>query len=393
MIRTRQIILTLCLLTFAGPGAAQSIVRKSFTRAAQQTALMDSLTPANRFPASWERDGSTRYNSAKGWISGFFPANIWLLYEYTGDTQWLEAARRRTAQLETLRHYNQIHDVGFMVGYPCSLGYRLTGDDYYKQLIIDSSNALLTRFNPTVGLIRSWNNKNGKENPYRVIIDNMMNLEMLFYASELTGDSRYRDIAVIHADNTLKNHFRADNSCFHILCYDSETGKVVTQQGGQGYSQTSAWSRGQSWGLYGFTMCYRFTHDRRYLDRAVKSAEYFINHPNLPDDKVPYWDHYAPEIPDEPRDASAAAITASALLELAKYVPEKEKLYYKTAKKILRSLASDRYLVPAGAKNGFLIDHSVGAKPSNSQVDVPIIYGDYYFLEALLRLKNYKNHK
>ena len=221
----------------------------------------------------------------------------------------------------------------------------------------------------------------------------MMNLEMLFLASEFTGDSRYRDIAVTHADNTLKNHFRADNSCFHILYYDTGTGSVVTQKGGQGYSQTSAWSRGQSWGLYGFTMCYRFTHDRRYLDRAVKSAEYFIGHPNLPEDKVPYWDYYAPGIPDEPRDASAAAVTASALLELARYVPEKEKLYYKTAEKILRSLASDRYLVPAGEKNGFLIDHSVGSKPSKSQVDVPIIYGDYYFLEALLRLKNYKSHK
>ena len=260
MTRTLRIILTLCLVASAsaGTGAAQSIVRKSFARAAQQTALMDSLAPADRFPASWEHDGTTRYNSAKGWISGFFPGNIWYLYEYTGDAKWLEAARRRTAQLEPLRHYTQTHDVGFMVGCPCSLAYRLTRDDYYKQLMIDASEALISRFNPTVGLIRSWNNKDGKANPFRVIIDNMMNLEMLFLASEFTGDRRYRDIAVTHADNTLKNHFRADNSCFHILCYDTETGKVVTQKGGQGYSQTSAWSRGQSWGLYGFTMCYRF---------------------------------------------------------------------------------------------------------------------------------------
>ena len=234
MTRTLRIILTLCLLASAGTGAAQSIVRKSFARAAQQTALMDSLTPPNRFPASWEHDGTTRLNSAKGWISGFFPGNIWYLYEYTGDGKWLEAARRRTAQLETLRHYTQTHDVGFMVGCPCSLAYRLTRDDYYKQLMIDSSEALISRFNPTVGLIRSWNNKDGKDNPFRVIIDNMMNLEMLFLASEFTGDRRYRDIAVTHADNTLKNHFRADNSCFHILCYDTRTGKVVTQQGGQG---------------------------------------------------------------------------------------------------------------------------------------------------------------
>ena len=221
----------------------------------------------------------------------------------------------------------------------------------------------------------------------------MMNLEMLFTASRLTGDKRYHDIAVRHADNTLKNHFRPDNSSFHIVCYDAGTGRVTGQKGGQGHSAASAWSRGQSWGLYGFTMCYRETGDKRYLDRAVKSAEYFIRHPRLPADLVPYWDYDAPGIPDEPRDASAAAITASALLELARYVPEREKTYYKTARKILRSLASDRYLIPAGEKCGFLIDHSVGSKPAGSQVDVPIIYGDYYFLEALLRLKNYKTQK
>ncbi|WP_288237877.1 glycoside hydrolase family 88 protein, partial [uncultured Alistipes sp.] len=300
---------------------------------------------------------------------------------------------RRTAPLDTLRRYTKTHDLGFMVGCPCAAAYRLTGEEAYRQLLIDASDALLTRFSPAVGLIRSWDNKNGDPNPYRVIIDNMMNLEMLFTVSKLTGDKRYYDIAVCHADNTLKNHFRPDNSCFHIVCYDAGTGRVTGQRGGQGYSAASAWSRGQSWALYGFTMCYRETGDPRYLDRAVKCAEYFINHPRLPEDLVPYWDYDAPGIPDEPRDASAAAITASALLELAKYAPGKEKSYYGTARKILTSLASDRYLIPAGKKCGFLIDHSVGSKPSGSQVDVPIIYGDYYFLEALLRLKNYKTQK
>ena len=280
-----------------------------------------------------------------------------------------------------------------MVGCPCSLAYRLTRDDYYKQLMIDSSEALISRFDPTVGLIRSWNNKRRESEPFRVIIDNMMNLEMLFLASEFTGDSRYRDIAVTHADNTLKNHFRADNSCFHILCYDAGTGSVVTQKGGQGYSQTSAWSRGQSWGLYGFTMCYRFTHDRRYLDRAVKSAEYFINHPNLPRTRCPtgITTHRGfptsratlRRRPSPPRRCSNWPGTS----------PKRKSSITRSAEKILRSLASDRYLIPAGEKNGFLIDHSVGSKPSKSQVDVPIIYGDYYFLEALLRLKNYKSHK
>lgn len=395
MKRTLRLALTLFLLaSVGGPAAAQRIVRKSFARAERQTALLDSLlTSPDLFPASWNPDGTIKTNSARGWISGFFPANIWLLYEYTNDQRWLDMARRRTQPLDALRRYTKTHDLGFMVGCPCGAGYRLTGDEWYKRLLIDASDALLTRFSPTVGLIRSWDNKNGSPNPYRVIIDNMMNLEMLFTASKLTGDSRYREIAIIHADNTLRNHFRADNSCFHILCYDADTGKVVTQQGGQGYSPTSAWSRGQSWGLYGFTLCYRETGDPRYLERAVKSADYFIGHPNLPEDLVPYWDFHAPEIPREPRDASAAAITASALLELARYVPDKERSYYKTARKILRSLASERYLIPAGAKCGFLIDHSVGSKPGDSQIDVPIIYGDYYFLEALLRLKNYKTNR
>lgn len=395
MKKTLRFVLVVGLLACASRDiCAQRIVRKSFARAERQTALLDSLlTDADRFPASWNPDGTILTNTPRGWISGFFPADMWLLYAYTKDAKWLEAARRRTAPLEALRHYTRTHDLGFMVGCPCLEAYRLTQDPYYRQLVIDASDALLSRFSPTVGLIRSWDNKGGAENPYKVIIDNMMNLEMLFRASEFTGDDRYRKIAITHADNTLKNHFRADGSCFHIVCYDAATGKVVTQQGGQGYSPTSAWSRGQSWGLYGFTMCYRFTHDRRYLDRAVKSAEYFIAHPNLPKDLVPYWDYYAPGIPDEPRDASAAAITASALLELARYVPQKERLYRRTAEKILRSLASERYLIPAGEKCGFLIDHSVGSKPSGSQVDVPIIYGDYYFLEALLRLKNYKSQQ
>ena len=395
MKQTLRLALTFCLLAFiAGDAAAQRIVRKSFARAERQTALLDSLlTSPDLFPASWNTDGTIKTNSARGWISGFFPANIWFLYEYTRDPKWLDMARRRTAPLDTLRRYTKTHDLGFMVGCPCAAAYRLTGEEAYRQLLIDASDALLTRFSPAVGLIRSWDNKNGDPNPYRVIIDTMMNLEMLFTVSKLTGDKRYYDIAVCHADNTLKNHFRPDNSCFHIVCYDAETGRVTGQRGGQGYSAASAWSRGQSWALYGFTMCYRETGDPSYLDRAVKCAEYFINHPRLPEDLVPYWDYDAPGIPDEPRDASAAAITASALLELAKYAPGKEKSYYGTARKILTSLASDRYLIPAGKKCGFLIDHSVGSKPSGSQVDVPIIYGDYYFLEALLRLKNYKTQK
>ncbi len=386
----QSFLLAALLLSGAYTVSAQSFIRKSFERAEIQSALLDKeMSKPDRFPCSWEHDGTIRTGSARNWVSGFFPANLWYLYEYTGDEKWLEAAKRRTAPLDAIRHYNGIHDVGFMIGCPCLAAYRLTGDEWYRDIVIDAANALITRYSPKVGLIRSWDNKNNAPDPYRVIIDNMMNLELLFMATEFTGDGKYREIAINHADKTLKNHFRANGSVFHILCYDSETGRMVTQKGGQGYSFTSDWSRGQAWGLYGYTMCYRFTKDEKYLARAVKSAEYILNHPNRTEDLVPYWDYYAPEIPQEPRDASAAALTASALLELAKYVPEKERTYLKSAKKILKSLSSDDYLVPAGAKKGFLIDHSTGSKPSKSQVDVPIIYGDYYFLEALLRLENY----
>lgn len=387
MTRTLRIILTLCLVASAGTGAAQSIVRKSFTRAAQQTALMDSLAPADRFPASWEHDGTTRYNSAKGWISGFFPGNIWYLYEYTGDAKWLEAARRRTAQLEPLRHYTQTHDVGFMVGCPCSLAYRLTHDDYYKQLMIDASEALISRFNPTVGLIRSWNNKDGKANPFRVIIDNMMNLEMLMWTFKHTGDSTYYKAAVSHADVTMKNHFRDDYSTWHVVSYDTLTGKPHIKQTNQGYADDSCWARGEAWALYGYTMMYRETGLERYLKQAENIANFMIKHPNMPDDYIPYWDFNAPDQPNAYRDASAAAIMASALIELSQYDKANSKKYLEVAEKQLRTLASDEYTAKIGTNGNFILRHSVGSLPGNSEVDVPLTYADYYYVEALMRFK------
>lgn len=385
MTRTFRIVLTLCLLASAGPGTAQSFIRKSFARAAQQAALMDSLAPADCFPASWEHDGTTRYNSVKGWISGFFPGNLWYLYEYTGDSRWLEAARRRTAQLEPLRHNNQTHDVGFMVGCPCSLAHRLTRDNYYRQLMIDASEALITRFDPRVGVIRSWNNKDKAENPYRVIIDNMMNLEMLFWASKHTGDPVYRDVAVRHADITMQNHFRDDASSFHVVSYNDD-GTVESRGTFQGYSDSSAWARGQAWGLYGYTMCYRETGDAKYLKHAERIAGFIMHHPNTPADRIPYWDYDAPNIPDAPRDASAAAVISSALFELSTMVPEAEgRKYFDYAETLLMNLSSDAYLAGKGTNGGFILMHSVGHLPADSEIDTPLNYADYYYLEAIGR--------
>ena len=253
-----------------------------------------------------------------------------------------------------------------------------------KSVIIEAAKTLSTRFNPKVGAIRSWDHNSDKWD-YPVIIDNMLNLELLFEATKLKGDSIYHQIAVKHANTTLKNHFRADNSSFHVVDYDPENGEIIQKTTAQGYADESAWARGQAWGLYGYTLCYRYTKNPIYLAQANKIADYILNHPNLPKDKVPYWDYNDPKIPDAPKDASAAAITASALFELATYANNKS--YTKSANQILNSL-SNSYQAPANQNAGFILVHSTGHKPANSEIDVPINYADYYYLEALLRSRN-----
>ena len=256
------------------------------------------------------------------------------------------------------------------------------------EAVLQAARSLASRFNPGIGLIRSWDF--GKWH-YPVIIDNMMNLELLFKASELTGDPVYRDIAVSHANKTIANHFRGDNSSWHVVSYnDDDTVEMKTTH--QGYSDDSRWARGQAWGLYGYTMCYRFTSDPAYLDQAKKIASLIMDLPTMPDDGIPYWDYDAPGIPDEPRDASAAAITASALLELQGMVEEPlAGEYVRYAEKILSSLCSPAYLAAPGTNGSFILKHSTGAAPKGSEVDDAINYADYYFLEALKRLKNLRN--
>jgi uncharacterized protein YyaL (SSP411 family) len=240
-----------------------------------------------------------------------------------------------------------------------------------------------------VGAIRSWDHSKDKWD-FPVIIDNMMNLELLFWASRQTGDPQYYNIAVKHAETTLANHFRADYSSYHVVDYDTLTGKVLKKTTHQGYSDASAWSRGQAWGLYGYTMCYRETGIVSFRYQAEKIANFILQNPNLPEDKIPYWDFGAPANLQTPRDVSAATVTASALLELAKLVPSKKDNYLQAAETILKNLQKD-YLSKQGTNKGFLLGHSTGSFPQNSEVDTPIIYADYYYLEALVRQKNFKN--
>lgn len=334
-------------------------------------------------PRTWE-NGVLRMVPSRDWTSGFFPGELWYIYAYSGKKEWLDLARRFTEPIEKEQYNTTTHDMGFKVYCSVGNGYKLTNDPVYRNVLIQSAKSLATRFNKTTGVIRSWDHSREKwANP--VIIDNMMNLELLFEATKLSGDSSFYNIAVSHANMTMKNHFRADYSSYHVLDYDTVTGKVVQKTTHQGYSNSSAWARGQAWALYGYTMCYRETKNMEYLKQAEQVAKYILNQPNMPNDLVPYWDYNVPNINQEPRDASAAAVTASGLLELSTYSTEKKR-FFKAAKKMLVSL-TDRYRALIGTAKGFILLHSTGAKPSNSEVDVPLIYADYYYLEALLRLQ------
>lgn len=363
-------------------------IKKEFKFAGEQVNYMLSeieraeVKPGQVSPRTFE-NGKLKLVVSKDWTSGFFPGILWYLYEYTGDAKWLAQAKNFTAKLEKEQFNKGTHDLGFMIYCSYGNGFRLTKDEAYKGVIIQAAKSLSTRFSPQAGVIRSWDHHKDVWQ-FPVIIDNMMNLELLFEATKLTGDSSYYKIAVTHADNTLKNHFRSDNSSYHVVDYNPENGSVNKKMTHQGYADESAWARGQAWALYGFTLCFRETGNRAYLNQANKIASYILNHPNLPKDLVPYWDFNAPGIPAEPRDASAAAIIASALYELAGY--SNSDLYRTKADVILKSL-SKGYHSPEKENGGFILIHSTGHKPAKSEIDVPLTYADYYYLEALLRSK------
>lgn len=340
------------------------------------------------------------------WTSGFWAGNLWYLYELNKSRFWKDEADKWTSILEPIQYFTNDHDIGFMMY--CSYGnaYRLTGKKEYLPILLQSAENLCKRYSPTVGCIQSWNKRKsiGLKNDweYPVIIDNMMNLELLLFAWQQTGNSYFKEVAVSHAEKTMQNQIRSDFSCYHVVNYDPRTGKVLHRQTAQGYSDNSAWARGQAWGIYGFTMMYRFTKDRRFLETATGMANFFLDHKNLPEDGIPYWDFNAGEtgyhpdfvydrekFKDIPRDASAAAIVASALLELYAYVDSnKSQKFYQAAEKIITSLSSEAYRARTGENHHFILKRSVGNLPGNNEIDVPLIYADYYFLEALSRYEN-----
>ena len=322
------------------------------------------------------------------WTEGFFPGTCWYLYENSNNEEWKIAAEKFQSKFEEHKLRTNNHDLGFIFNCSYGNGYRLTQDENFKSVMITAGNSLITRFNPNVGCIKSWDVDGGWQAKrgwkFPVIIDNMMNLELLFELSILTGDVKYKNVAIAHANTTLKNHFREDDSSFHVIDYDPETGEVRNKHTAQGFANESSWARGQAWGLYGYTVCYRYTKDEKYLKQAQKIANYIINYEGTPKDGIPYWDYNAANIPNEPRDVSAAAITVSALIELKNYSKEN---YTSAINKIMGSLASEEYTAKLGENHNFILKHSVGSIPHNSEIDVPLSYADYYYVEALLRYK------
>lgn len=401
----------LCLLLFAGFGFKKDnadpveFVSSSFAYARQQIKLLlkEAGKDPLRFPRTTGTGGQLVSTSMYDWTPGFFPGCLWYVYDNTGDEQLKAAAIQWTEKLEPLKNFTQHHDLGFMMY--CSYGnaYRSTGNKKYADILVQAARSLSTRYSPVTKSIKSWNSftswQDGKTKyKYPVIIDNLMNLEMLYFAAKQTGDTSFTHIANNHALTAMQNQIRSDYSSYHVVCYDSATGKVIAKETAQGYSDNSTWARGQAWGIYGFTMCYRETKDPRFLKTALGMADWYINH--LPKDLVPLWDFnvgqkgYTPGIASHARqnagrfkDVSAAAIVAAALMELSTYAPDKAgRQYKKTGIRIIESL-SKHYKVPAGTNSGFIFSHNVGSVPHQFEIDAPLIYADYYFLEALSRYR------
>ncbi|WP_345947615.1 glycoside hydrolase family 88 protein [Mucilaginibacter sp. PAMB04274] len=360
------------------------LIDKNLKDANAQYKVLMTNVPKDSLPETFQNNRS-KSTSAKNWVSGFYPGTMFYLYKGTQEPAMYTAGLEKLPVMEPMKTIDS-HDIGFMMY--CSFGNanQIKPSAAYKDVLLTSAQSLSKRFNPKVGCTMSWSSKPGE---FRVIIDNMMNLELLMWATKVSGDSSYAKIAISHANTTMKNHFRPDYSSYHLVNYNPETGGINKKQTVQGYADSSAWARGQGWGLYGFTMMYRETKDKKYLNQAKNIANFILSHRNLPADKVPYWDFNAPDIPNAYRDASAGAIYASALIELAGYVDAvNAKKYINVAETIIRTLSSDKFKAAPGENGGFILKHSVGHLPKGAMIDVPLTYADYYFVEAMLRYKN-----
>lgn len=335
------------------------------------------------YPRSINKDGSIRLVTSKDWTSGFFGGSLWYMHLLTGKKRWKDPALSYTLSLADQQYNRSTHDLGFVLFSTFHRAYNQTKNRAYREVLLQAAKSLASRFDAKVGAIRSWD---FKPFHYPVIVDNLMNLELLLWA-EKNGGAGFKQIALSHADTDIKYRFRTDNSTYHVLDFDPKTGNLLKKQTFQGYSDQSCWARGQAWAIYAYTFLYRETGDKRYSEQAQRAADYFITQTDRDADPVPFWDFNAPQIPNVPRDASAAAVAASALLELSHY--SKNKGYYDQAVKIISALSSEQYLAKPGSNQFFLLRHSTGHMPHLDEIDVPLVYADYYFLEALYRYQHY----
>ena len=426
--KTKLFSLLLLAATAIGCANRKDIIQENVEHAKAQLAYLIEASEAGdtlQIPSSY-KNGEIEFVPTDDWVSGFFAGTLWYMYELTGDEYYAEKAQKHTEILHDIQFLKWHHDVGFMVYDSYGNGLRLKNIPGYDTVLVNTAKSLATRFRPAAGIIQSWNTHNpeqwqahkGWDCP--VIIDNMMNLELFFKVSEMTGDDTYKNIAISHADKTMENHFRDDFSTYHVVDYNDETGEVRRKCTAQGIADESRWARGQAWAIYGYTVAYRFTKDAKYLKQAEDIANYLlVEEDNMPENLVPLWDFDVAEfasdgeemvhlfsqwvnIFEDPeiteyykslRDVSSAAIIASALYELNWYT--KNKIYKEKADKMIESLSKEPYRAEVGTNGGFIFKHSVGSlphshvkrltNPNAGNIDVPLNYADYYFLEALIR--------
>jgi unsaturated chondroitin disaccharide hydrolase len=351
--------------------------------AAQQLTAAVGTIANNRYPhytspttQAWVTTDAT------AWTSGFFPGALWLMYQRTADPAWRAAAEARQAGIESQKTRTNTHDLGFMFFPSFGNAYRLTHNDAYRQVLLTAAGSLATRYNAVVGCIKtSWPASASGE--MKTIIDTLMNLELLFWATSNGGNAVWAQQAQSHALRAAAEHVRSDGSTYHVVTYNLTTGAVKSRGTAQGYNNESTWARGQAWAIYGFTMAYRYTGHATLLQAARLTADYWLSH--VPVDEVPYWDFEAPNLTTQPRDSSAAAIAASGLLDLGQRDPDasRRQVYLAQAQATLNSLSSSAYLAQ-GTPNQAILLHGTSNKPKGN-ADTGLIYGDYYFLDALTR--------
>lgn len=398
----KQVFFIMALASvFTGCGAqnkADNLTKKidaALKQSSEQYQYLATKVQPGEYPKTWhEKDQKLETSDAGWWCSGFYPGTLLYLDEANKNPELKKEALSFLDNLKSEQFNTTTHDLGFMMF--CSFGNaeRLKPSKEYEAILMQSAKSLCTRYNPVTKCIKSWDSapwNHASKDEMPVIIDNMMNLELLFWASKHSGDNTYRDIAINHANTTMDNHFRPDYSSYHEIVYDINTGKVTKKITNQGAADESSWARGQAWGLYGYVVMYRETKDKKYLEQAKNIAKYMLSDVNMPKDLIPYWDYSAPGIPNALRDSSAASITASALIELSDYVNTSlSKEYMKASETMIENLISDQYLAAVKTNGGFLLKHGVGNMPNKTEIDTPLTYGDYYLVEALLRYKNKK---